>query len=519
MGIQYTSKNNIKFTGLDAFKHVLNKNKGLKGVCKACCSVFIGCSVKQVDVDLYISNKNSKTLRHNTKKIRGMKAFKHTFEKVKGLKGFGEAIISFFVGYSVKLAPATKQIPNSNGELYSANTDTKQEQDTSTAIMPTTDQVSNNKSPSLDGNNQDNSLDMKEALASLAKNNADNNHPAMQDGTQTNLNSPLQAPRKTSGSDLSASIKVQQERDALINEDIKNIFDSPITKFPEKILKTLGLPKDAFENDCQKAIEWLDSSSFKKIENNETLEERILFVKHLIVSVTKNGTADSFRNLCAIIGSCSPSARWLAYDFEPLIQAFKINHMKLLDTDPKTVMDGKNVIGFELYKSMNQFMAKLNGHLIKKNAREQAKEQTKEPLKTGGPELISSDKDEVDASRKWIIAQLEDDKVVDGDMLVNISHGGGMHYLNKFLKKKVEGYRLEVGKVKGLQVHTSEGMKSREVDSYAPHALEFLDMPARFTAQIPAKFLMAADNTYEAAITSNEIDELINTSITTLDKI
>jgi hypothetical protein len=101
---------------------------------------------------------------------------------------------------------------------------------------------------------------------------------------------------------------------------------------------------------------------------------------------------------------------------------------------------------------------------------------------------------------------------LDPEQLIKITHGGGYVFIHNFLEGKNIGYRLEKGGL-GLQVspHLSgseDFIINREIKTYAPRATCFLDRPARFEAQIAAKYLLAANNNYEAAIDSTVVKHL-----------
>ena len=86
---------------------------------------------------------------------------------------------------------------------------------------------------------------------------------------------------------------------------------------------------------------------------------------------------------------------------------------------------------------------------------------------------------------------------VSPDTLIDISHGGTHQYLKEFTQGIHPGYRLERGGL-GIQVGTIP--LSRE-SYYANRAAgAYGGTPAQLTGKIPAKYLDAAPNLYEAGL-------------------
>jgi len=95
----------------------------------------------------------------------------------------------------------------------------------------------------------------------------------------------------------------------------------------------------------------------------------------------------------------------------------------------------------------------------------------------------------------------------DPESYVEITHGGTKQFLNKFKSRKTTGYSLEKPGL-GIQVHPGldkfidKKSIADRTKYYATSAGEGMGgTPARLTGRIKAKYLQAANNTYEAGLT------------------
>jgi hypothetical protein len=101
----------------------------------------------------------------------------------------------------------------------------------------------------------------------------------------------------------------------------------------------------------------------------------------------------------------------------------------------------------------------------------------------------------------------------DPEEYINISHGGGIRYLKKFMRGKSKGYELERRAGKGIQVtphekDISDSITSRGPDYASRASARHFDDPVLMTAKIKRKHLMAANNKYEAGLTADKIKKL-----------
>lgn len=88
--------------------------------------------------------------------------------------------------------------------------------------------------------------------------------------------------------------------------------------------------------------------------------------------------------------------------------------------------------------------------------------------------------------------------IVDPESYVEISHGGGLSYIQRFFKNEEKGY--VVSDVEGHGLFVSANTNTRD-DDYALRVAEGgFDVPAKFTGRIKAKYLAAVQNGYEAVL-------------------
>jgi len=101
---------------------------------------------------------------------------------------------------------------------------------------------------------------------------------------------------------------------------------------------------------------------------------------------------------------------------------------------------------------------------------------------------------------------------------VHIIHGGGERFINDVKDGKSQGYRLERGSEKGIQVHPY-------TDNYSPELLRrstyhaqskvgpYIDNPAIMRGTIKAKYLYEARNGYEAGLPAKNFKYIKNLEI------
>lgn len=107
---------------------------------------------------------------------------------------------------------------------------------------------------------------------------------------------------------------------------------------------------------------------------------------------------------------------------------------------------------------------------------------------------------------------------IDKDSMIHISHGGGKYAIMAFLQGDWAGYELEKDGKLGLQVHPLSNGEGKEVFAsreayYSKQAAYYLDRPARLIAEVPARFVLSANNLYEGAITPESIPFLENITL------
>lgn len=105
---------------------------------------------------------------------------------------------------------------------------------------------------------------------------------------------------------------------------------------------------------------------------------------------------------------------------------------------------------------------------------------------------------------------------VDPEREVKVMHGGGEKFIKKVLNGEIEGYRLENGPAKGIQVHPfltelpNKGTMER-TPFYANRGVRgYIDNPISLEGSIKAKFIHSADNLYEGGIPSENLKHLKN---------
>jgi hypothetical protein len=105
--------------------------------------------------------------------------------------------------------------------------------------------------------------------------------------------------------------------------------------------------------------------------------------------------------------------------------------------------------------------------------------------------------------------------IIDGETEVRIVHGGTHRFLKDFSNGDCLGYRLERGGI-GIQVHPvlaetkigcfqNENAAVMRSQFYAKRMFRFsFDTPAILTGRVKVKYLISANNPYEAAIAQKD---------------
>lgn len=149
------------------------------------------------------------------------------------------------------------------------------------------------------------------------------------------------------------------------------------------------------------------------------------------------------------------------------------------------------------------------------------KDQVKKRLEEGIDCFSDKPKDMRPVSR-W-----GDPKEVNDEDVINISYGGGLHYLLSFLQGREKGYKLEdSGNGLGIQVSPVKHKESSKVneienpyiryssiDYSLRHGRKFFDTPVLMRAKINARFLRAVNNNYEAGLPADSVPHLSDVKI------
>lgn len=99
---------------------------------------------------------------------------------------------------------------------------------------------------------------------------------------------------------------------------------------------------------------------------------------------------------------------------------------------------------------------------------------------------------------------------VKRDDIVSISHGGGFYHIIDFLRHRSPGYHLEGP---GLGIQVSPVDMGRDLHYAYTRSVFHCDLPATLQADVPAQYLDAAVNEYEAGLRSECTPFLRNISI------
>jgi|GEM_PF-5047590 hypothetical protein len=105
----------------------------------------------------------------------------------------------------------------------------------------------------------------------------------------------------------------------------------------------------------------------------------------------------------------------------------------------------------------------------------------------------------------------------DSDELIDISHGGGRHFLQAFLKGGHIGYATEAGG-QGIFVTTDSKKRIRDINYAVRTPLAHFDDPVIMTAKIAKRHLLQVNhNSYEAVLSQRSIQHLQNIEIKNLE--
>jgi hypothetical protein len=275
---------------------------------------------------------------------------------------------------------------------------------------------------------------------------------------------------------------------AFTNKNIIEITDSDKTnKDTSASLATYNVEVIYSDVDLKTDLLWIKSQFFKDGLLIDKCHETIAFkVTEMIKKAIIDNNNDVLFEISATLGSMFMSANTLVINNEKLWKLF-VNFCNHKFSDANLVF-ARHLIDSML--PIIKLMSKGYQHQI---------QQTTEYSMENYP--------------KWVANYSN----LDPNQLIKITHGGGYIFIHNFLEGKNIGYRLEKGGL-GLQVSphllgSEDFIINREIKTYAPRATYFLDRPARFEAQIAVKYLLAANNDYEAAIDSTVIKHLQNIKI------
>ena len=289
----------------------------------------------------------------------------------------------------------------------------------------------------------------------------------------------------------------------LLVEDSKFLKTQP-RPLDKETLAALGLSLD-FPDQGEKVImDWLNSSDFM---DKAARPETATLVKYIILRCVYQQNKDLFMDICASLGSRAGSTRHLPIRHEKLYLAFAAFHKHLLSDDDQSSGKACRVIGMSLINDLDSYLKEI--------------EPPETPKKT----------DWHKPNARWMDQLPKTHMAIDENQLIDISHGGGRYYLKNFLNGQSGGYPLARSSFTGIQAHFSfvdglaydetkdyVALKKREIEEYSQTSLRFLDLPARLTAKIPAKHMIAGEFVYECGIPTSSVSELVEPEITVLNR-
>ena len=446
----------------------------------------------------------------DTAYLTGFDAFFYEYSANQGIRGVVNGIVSFFLGREVTVTEEQIRLKDcvSNNPLTtklsqrSTSFAPSEEGCTTKLINSTThlvpDSLSQPVPKAVDSCACESQTVNEECMKTYAENVATSDDALVQKRSTTDVERPTGSQRQLL--DEFSHLFGQEKAQLRSLGDGSDFFNNQPELLNERIFDVLGLSPDFLDQGDSDIIAWLDSSDFMA---KAACPETAVLVKHIIHRSVYENNKVLFMDICGSLGSRANMFYQIVFEHEALYQAFFGYYKHLLSDDVQSSSKACRVIGMTLINELDSYL---------------------QEIKPPKPQI---DVGAAGSIVRWIdqLVSCQRDAIADENQLIDISHGGGRYYLNKFLKREVSGYRLERGCDTGIQVHpymgemsilTDAEIKIREMQVYSQKSLQYLDLPARLTAKIPVKHVIAARNPYEGAIAASSIDKLVKPEITVL---
>ena len=477
-------------------------------------------------------------LNGDTVELTGFDAFKYEYNAHKGIKGIIKGIIGFFLGRKVTLAEGRSLLKDYVPE-YRLSTVLSER---SVQELAPADETQLTKRINPKSKSSSVSINQSAQLTADRFSGSESNvwegrfypnpsvFPGFKPQPPTHLKDCLFPHEKVNEHSIQASpeeLITDIEKKAYSKSELPDEFDhvdisykkqirllgegSDFLKTPPKpldksTLAALGLSLDFPDQEDKIIMDWLDSSDFM---DKTARPETATLVKHIIHRCVHKQNKDLFIDICASLGSRAGSKLHLPIRHKNLYLAFFAFHKHLLSNDDQSSGKACRVIGMCLINELDSYLKEIEPP------------ETREKTDWHVPNV------------RWMDQKSKTIMAIDENQLIDISHGGGRYNLKKFLNGQISGYPLERCSDTGIQVHPHynsvdgfnykdtelyKGLKRREIEEYSLTSLRFLDLPARLTAKIPAKHMIAANNVYECGITASSVSELVEPKITVLNR-
>lgn len=437
--------------------------------------------------------------------LTGFDALKYEYNTCKGIKGIINAIISFFLGRKITLFEGQSllkdYVPNDPpmSKLSERRaSETLPAVDSRPLIMIDLKADSSSESQTVD---EDITKVTPEDMATPDGITIPDDMATPEDivaGTEKSARSPREIL-----DDFDHVFGREREQLIALN-DGSDYFNTQPEPLHEGILDALKLCPDFLDQEDKEIIAWLDSSNFM---DNAASTEMATLIKHIIYCSVYENNKNLFIDICASLGSRANHPLYIRSVHKNLDIAFFGYYKHLMSNDDQSSSKACRVIGAVLINELDSYLKQI------KPPKSQHKAGLSEP------------------NLRWMdyISSSEHGVAIDENQLIDISHGGGQYYLKKFLNGEVNGYKLERGSDTGLQIHpymaelvgrvclSRDIIKNRQRAVYSERSLQYLDLPARLTAKIPVKHVIAARSLYEAAILPCSVCELVTPEITSFD--
>lgn len=451
----------------------------------------------------------------DTVRLTGVDAFKYEYNTHKGIKGLIKGFISFFLGrivtlveaqsllkVSVPVDPPTVRLserkasePVPADESQSVTVATPKANSSFASLPPPvslTSYSSSSEGPSIKEDSTKAALEVTATAEDLTREDM-----ATAEDMTADVEEPSCPPSELV--DDFGHLNLGDRDKKLLRSlagglDVLNTQPEPLH---EKILDALELDKEFLHQGGNGIKAWLESTDFM---DKAARPETAALVRHIVHRSVYEKNKDFFIDICASLGSRANSKVHISIRHKPLFIAFFGYHKHLLSTDDKSSSKACQVIARALINELDSYLREIKS--------------PESPHEAG--RCVSN--------ARWMDSRpvVLSESVIDENQLIDITHGGGRYFLKKFLSGDASGYPLERKSGTGIQVHPhiigvgglSYGdCKRREIISYSQTSFYYLDLPARLTAKIPAKHLLAPNHFSEAGIRTSAASELITPEI------